>query len=168
VDSLADFVAECQLKNPGNDWVVLHRSNESETFLFIDAFNRGDPLRIRAFIIYGERFAARDLGLEKHVTEPEILSHMDQSDFVTLRDLIENATTPVLSKITHIYSEQCSRFDYIIFVLTPGIIFAVVFRVVYGWKEKKVLRKFQPAKYFKGQSIRIFLKKNIKFVSTLI
>jgi len=150
VDSIADFTTECQMKYPGNYWVVLHRANQSETFLFIDAFNRGDPLRIRAFLIYGERFAARDLGLEHHVTEPEILSHMDQSDSVTLRDLIENATSPVSSKITHIYSEQCSRFDYIIFVLTPMIVFAIVFRVVYGWKQKKAHGKFQPAKYFKG------------------
>jgi hypothetical protein len=88
VDSIADFTTECQLKYPGNDWVVLHRSNQTETRLFIEAFNREDPLRIRAFLIYGERFAARDLGLERHVSEPEILSHMDQSDYVTLRDLI--------------------------------------------------------------------------------
>lgn len=72
------------------------------------------------------------------------------------------------SNITHIYSEQCSRFNYIIFVLTPVIVFAVVFRVVFGWKQSKAHSKFQPAKYFKGQSIRVFLKKNIRFVSTLV
>ena len=60
-DTIVDFETECQEKYPTNDWVVLHRQNRSETQQFIAAFNSNQNLRVRGFIIYGERFRARDL-----------------------------------------------------------------------------------------------------------
>ena len=93
---------------------------------------------------------------------------MDQSDYMTIKGILENQTAPVNTSISHIYSEQCSRFDYIVFLLTPMIVFSIVFRIVYGWKRGKSLSRFQPAKFFKGHYIRVFLKKNIRFVSTTV
>jgi hypothetical protein len=137
---LIDFQTACQQKYPTYNWIVLHRENITESYQFLDAFNSEEDLRIKGFIIHGERFKARELQLT--ADQPEIVSHMVQSEYEALIAIFVNKTSPVLSFITHIYSEQCRSFDYIIFLLTPMIVFSIVVKVVYGWKRSKSLNRF--------------------------
>lgn len=95
-DTVLDFQLDCQAQYPDYQWIVLHRHNKSETLGFIQAFNDEQQLRIRGFVIYGSKFRARDLGLSLDVVEPEIMSHMDQTNYDKLQALIGNKTIPPL------------------------------------------------------------------------
>jgi hypothetical protein len=82
--------------------------------------------------------------------------------------MIIQSPTPISCIIEHIYADICDRFNYVIFVLAPIIVFSVVFRITYGWKAKKSVKMHYPGRFFKGQEIRMFVKKNIKFVKMTI
>lgn len=80
--------------------------------------------------------------------------------------LLKNDTLEVL--VDHMYIEDCDRFSYFLLLLTPFIIVAIVFRVTYGWKAQKTVKRYRPGKFFKESEIRIYAKRNIKFVKMII
>jgi ABC-type phosphate transport system permease subunit len=71
--------------------------------------------------------------------------------------------------VTHTYIEFCESLNYIVFLLAPIIVVAIVFRVTYGWKAKKAIKAVQPWRFFEETAEnRIYDKNNIKFVKNVI
>lgn len=89
---------------------------------------------------YGPGFSGKDLGLKMTATEPDVLSHMSEKTYTGIHALIDGKPKPVPCLIEHIYTDLCSKFNYVVFILTPTIIFTVVFRISYGWKAQKSVR----------------------------
>lgn len=56
--------------------------------------------------MYGE-FFPNNLGLSQSITEPEIVSHLEDKDFYEIKKKIPTPPTFLESTLNHEYSESC-------------------------------------------------------------
>ena len=70
--------------------------------------------------------------------------------------------------IIHEFITDCDQFNFMIFFLIPTIAFTLVLKITYTYRSTKVIRHHQPGRFFKGQEIRVFLKKNLKAAKSMI
>lgn len=123
---------------------------------------------ITAFLIHGNLYDRHEFVINHAVTQPQILSHLSDPVYDYIHSLLLDNPDQNLALVSHIYVDTCSKLSYVMFLLTPMIALLIVFRISYGWKASKAVKMHQPGRFFKGQEIRMFVKKNVKFVKMTI
>lgn len=94
---------------------------------------------------------------------------MDEKTYKSLKEQIPSPPDYKLCTVFHEYQENCSNFNFVILIFIPTIVISIVFRMVYGWRTRKAIKKHQPARFFlHSPEIKVFAKKNIKFVRKAI
>lgn len=73
---------------------------------------------------------------------------MTLQQYADVDAIIKNKTPPVTCIMEHVYIEDCEKFSFIVYLITPMVVFAIVVRITYGWKAKKSIKANKPAQYF--------------------